>query len=368
MYKILIITILISSSLWAQRLHGHSMGSTIGLGGFLKRLVIPNSLPIGSLVGTAGHEVYDFSKYPEFKNKQAYCFHAIDFAADANLLGIYFGGEVSKVFTTGTCEMKPEALVGEDLMVFLSFDPGKGTKSIPIGMAFNFGFSMNNYVSMMENSFSRSFLSNRTSGERLKRLHIHIASYLAKKTIGASFTKSEKFFAKLLLYPFLAPFTESQKVVNLISPSSSELELLKNISTSGYKYSIKSQLESFFYKARRDASFYSCDSYNECEEIYVDFLNFYDILINSFDDCGSINIYAGALSEFSIKATSKLKFEIGFGYTRTEFNKAYNSSLPTSWQAIGQFAAHNFSSKSRACQELSEKVGSNFGRFLHFLK
>lgn len=344
------------------------MGSVIGLGGVLKNLVVPNALPVGSLVGAAGHEVYDFSKYPQYENSQAYCYQTIDFAIDANLLGFYFGGEASKVITTGTCEMKPEALVGEDLMVFISFDPGQGTKSLPIGVAFNFGFSMDHYVLQMQRNFSRSHLSNRTSGERLKRLHMHIAGYLARKRITAQLTARERLFAKLMLFPYLAQFTNKASVIELITPSTAELELLKKISKNGFKFSVRDTLQSFYMKAKKDAEFYYCEDYYQCEEKYVDFLSFYKILINSFDDCGSMNIYAGAISEFSIKATGKLKVEVGFGYARTEFNKAYNSNFPTSWQALGQFAIHNFSKQSKTCEGLPKKVGSNFAEFLNFLQ
>lgn len=343
------------------------MGSVIGLGGVLKNFIVPNALPVGSLVGAAGHEVYDFSKYPEYKNKQAYCYQSLDFAIDANLLGFYFGGEASKVITTGSCDMKPEALVGEDLMVFISIDPGKGTKSLPIGVAFNFGFNMDNYVSQMKRSFVRSYLSDRSSGQRLRRLHLHIAGYLAQKSIGAVLTARERLFAKLMLFPYLAQYTDEENVLKLVTPTTSELGLLKKISKNGFKFSIKDTLKSFYHKARKDAGFYYCKDYRKCEEKYVDFLGFYSILIDSFDDCGSMNIYAGAISEFSIKMTGKLKVEVGFGYTRTEFNKAYNSKYPTSWQALKQFASHNFIDQSKECEELPEKVGSNFADFLNFL-
>lgn len=344
------------------------MGSVIGLGGALKKLVIPNALPIGSLVGAAGHEVYDFSKYPQYKNSQAYCYQSIDFALDANLFGIYFGGEASKVFTTGKCEMKPQALVGEDLMVFISVDPGKGTKSLPIGLAFNFGFNMDNYIEQMKRNFVRSYLSSRTSGERLQRLHFHIAKYLAKRKKEQSYTANELLFTKLLLFPYLAPYSNDNEILSKLTPSAEELKRLESISRNGFNLSIKNTLKSFYQKARKDTSFYFCENYSDCEEIYVDFINFYSILISSFDDCGSINIYAAAISEFSIKATSKLKVEVGFGYTRTELNKSYDSSFPISLQALGQFAAHNFSRRSAACEELPQKVGGNFAEFLNFLQ
>lgn len=370
-YVLFILLTLASLNVWGQRLEGYSFGGIWGLGGALKNLVIPNALPLGTLVGAAGHEVYDFSKYSQYKNSQAYCYQSIDFAADANIFGLYFGGEVSKVFTTGKCEMNPQALVGEDLMIFVSFDPGRGSKSLPIGIAFNFGFNMDQYIEQMESRFQRSYLSNRTTGQRLKRLHVHIAKYLAKKNIKAKLTVQEKLFVKLLLFPYLAPSLAQHQIDLLLRPSSSESELLKNISKKGFDFSVKKTLYSFFKKARKDSEFYFCNSdenYSDCEEVYVDFLRFYKILTDSFDDCGSLNIYMGAMSEFSIKLTGKLKFEIGFGYTRTEFNRAYDSRFPTSVQAVGQFLSNNFVKKSNACQQLPQKVGTNFAHFLNFLK
>lgn len=370
-YKILILAVaLLASNVFAQRLHGHTMGGLVGLGGFAKNLVVKDIFPLGTLVSAHGHEVVDFSKYPKATkhNKHAYCYSSMDFAIDANLFGFYFGGEASKVFTTGTCEMKPEALVGEDLVVFVSFDPGKGSKSLPLGVALNFGFSMDNFIEKMHSRFARGYLSERTPGERLKRLHTHIAKYLAKTSVKKSLTKKELLFTKLLTVPFLSRYTKDQNILSLITPSVEEIEMIRNFSKEGFKFSLTELLSSFYYKTRKDAEFYSCKDYYKCEEIYVDFLQFYQILIESFDDCGSINLYFGMLSEFSLKMTNKLKIEVGFGYSRTEHNKSYNSDFSTSILALGEFAKHNFSDQSVACEEVAKKVGLNFGSFLGFLQ
>lgn len=368
MSKLILLIIIIAKISFAQTLEGHSFASVIGLGGILKSTVVKDLFPVGSIVGTSGHEVYDFSKYPQYNNRQAYCFSSLDFALDANFLGIYFGGEASKVYTMGSCEMKPKALVGEDLVIFVSIDPAKGTKSIPIGVAINFGFDMDGYLDQMNYRFARSYLSNRTSGERLKRLHKHLLKYIAKSTTKSLLSKEELLFAKLLGLPFIARSLKEQSIIDLIKPTESDYLYLKNLKNVKSKLSISNILRNFYDKTRKDADFYSCKSYTECEEIYVDFLQFYEILINSFDDCGSINIYAGLMSEFSLKYTDKMKFEIGFGYSRTEFNKSYNSTFSTSTLAFGEFAKHNFSKQSVACEEIGKKTGENFGQFLGFLK
>lgn len=368
MSKFLVLLLFLINVCFAQTLEGHSFASVIGLGGILKSALVEDIFPVGSIVGTSGHEVYDFSKYSQYDNRQAYCFSSLDFALDANFLGLYFGGEASKVYTMGSCEMKPKALVGEDLVLFVSIDPAKGTKSLPIGIAINFGFDMDGYLDQMRYRFFNSYLSNRSSGERLKRLHRHILKYIAMNATKSLLTKEELLFAKLLGFPFVARSLKDQSIVDLIKPTESDYLYLKNLKNLKNKLSISNILRNFYDKARKDVNFYSCKNYSECEEIYVDFLQFYEILINSFDDCGSINIYAGLLSEFSLKYTDKMKFEIGFGYSRTEFNKSYNSNYSTSTLAFGEFAKHNFSKRSQACEEIGKKTGENFGQFLGFLK
>jgi hypothetical protein len=366
--KALICIFLLSSQiLFAQgEFKGVSVSGAIGLSGVLKKLVIPSALPLGSILGTYGYEVWDFSQFKknnDNKNRASYCFSSLELVYDFSLLGISFGGEAAEAYLAGKCDRRKETHIGEDLFFAIAYTPGKGSKAGAIGIALNHGFNMSKYVDELTYQFNGYPISKLKPHQRLFRLHKHILKYIALKNRHKFESTTQKLLLKLFTLPALLVSPYGKSIKSLFNFSDEEISVLSELKKKRPD-SLRDIILGAFEIMRRDPAFYFFSKEYDSEETFIDFLRYYEVLDHSLEECHSINIYAGASSRFAFDLFPEMKVDVSLGYSVTEHDKSYNSDWSTKALAVKDFAAHNFVKHSATCENASTKSGTNFGRFL----
>jgi hypothetical protein len=360
--------LLLSSTLgFAQSFkgHGHSMGGGVALGGILKRLVVPNALPIGKIGSFHGYEVWDFSdakKAINGNNRVSFCYSATEFTQDLGIFDFSFGGEAAYIRPVGNCPKNLQAVAGEDLTFTLAYDVGKGRNSNPIGLTLSYGFDLSRFNNRLLRHFQVNNPHNRTPAQRFKRLNSHLLKYLATSS-ARNLTAFQKITLKLF---FSMGSFGNKSIFSKSFFSKSEIDFLgkiRDVRLPSFNQAISNAL----FDIQKDVNFYSCASYAECEEVYVDFMIFSDALTSAMSDCHTVSISAGLFKSFSINLSSDFKYEIGFGYAVTATDKIYTSNLSTSALAVGEFARHRFTSHSQECKEAPTKSAGTFADLLILL-
>ena len=358
---------LLSTHSYAQSFegHGHSMSGGVSIGGVLKRLLIPNALPVGKIGSFHGYEVWDFTdakKSIKGHNRASFCFSSTEFSQDLSIFDISFGGEAAYIKPVGNCPKNLEAVAGEDLSFTIAYDIGKGAKSNPVGLSFSYGFDLSRFNERLLSHFGVNNPHNRTPSQRLKRLNTHMLKYLA----GAPARKLNALQNIILKTFFSMSLMGDKKIFSDTFFSKSEISFLSKIK--GTKLpSFNEAVADALNLIQRDSSFYSCKSYSQCEELYVDFLVFSDALTSAMSDCHTVSISAGLMSGVSVSLNSNVKFEIGFGYAVTASDRTYSSNQSTSALVAAEFARHNLASHSRECKEAPTKSAKTFAELLVLL-
>jgi len=271
--------------------HGHSMSSGVAIGGVLKRLLVPNALPIGKIGSFHGYEVWDFTdakKSIKGHNRASFCFSSTEFSQDLSIFDISFGGEAAYIKPVGSCPKNLEAVAGEDLTFTIAYDIGKGTKTNPVGLSFSYGFDLSRFNERLFSHFGVNNPHNRTPAQRLKRLNTHVLKYLA----GAPGRKLSALQNIILKTFFSMSLMGDKKVFSSNFFSQPEINFLSKIKDAKLP-SFNQAIGEALYSIQKDASFYSCASYSQCEEMYVDFLVFSEALTDSMSECHTVSISAG---------------------------------------------------------------------------
>jgi hypothetical protein len=346
---------------------GHSVAGSLALSGIMKRLVIPNALPIGKLASYYGYEVWDFSNAKESvngHNRVSFCFSSVEFNHDMSVVGFAFGGEAAVIKPVGQCPKNLDVAEGEDLMFTIAFDVGKGAKSIPLGVSFSYGFNMEEFLSKMNRHFINNNEKNISSARRMLRLHGHILKYLAlKEAKKVSLSPLSSILLKLFTASSLL---SSKDAIKDLKISKNELDFISKIASRKVT-SFKTELGNSLNAMKRDADFYFCADFKECEELYLDFMVYSENLINAMEDCHTLAFTAALQTDYSISLTPGNKFEVSFGYVVTDVDKIFTSQRSTKVLAMEKFATHNFTKHSEECGEVTSRAGRNFGNFLRFL-
>lgn len=364
MRNLLILMLIIFPLYSHATVSGSSMSGGFGVSGILKRLLIPSATPIGSLSGTYGYEVWDLSDLKPYTPKRSYCSSGFEFSYDANLIGISFGGGAATAYPVGKCNTYAEAedgIRGDNLTFSVGLSGGKGSKAIDLHTAFGFGMNLKLYNEKLIRYFSGYPKSVNKPSVRLKNLHLHMLSFLALSGVKAGLNAEQVLLIKLLSLP-VSLSMKQENFLKHLSFSKAETNMIVK-SRSYFKKSFKQLLGAAFYDIRRSADFYTC-AIGNCEEIALDFLSYSEILLESIEECHSLEIGGEVKSEFAISAAEDLKFSVGLGYASVEFDKTIDSHLSNQILALREYAGHNFNRHSKVCDGLAAKSGETFGTFL----
>jgi hypothetical protein len=343
---------------------GHSMGASVSLGGFLKTLVLPNALPVGKITSAYSYEVWDFSGARESiqgHNRASFCVSYMEFAQDLSIFDFAYGGELGKMRPVGQCPKDLSAMAGEDLVFSIAYDIGKGTKSIPIGLSFSYGFDLSVFTDKLIQNFTVNNPHKRAPSDRINRLHLHLLKYVLKKNTRSILSP----FQSILLKLFVSTSLIGKKEMAKLTFPKDELDFISQIVSKKY-LAFNSQLKNAFYDIRKDPGFYTCDV-KDCDEIFVDFLTYSDAITNSMSDCHSVSVNAALQTNIGISLAPNMNVSIAFGYGVTATDKTFSSNLSTSALAISEFSKHRFSKHSNDCKEVGNKAPATFGKFLSLL-
>ena len=375
MKKIIFILLFINSILIldAQAARGKSIQGSIGLGGILKSLIVPKTLPIGSLTSSYGYEVWDLSSISKSlggANRVNFCTATMSLETNSSaLIGMDFGGEVGSLQTIGLCDDDPNNIGGEQLTISLSYDAGTGVKSIPITATFGYSLDMKGFLDTMENYFRSPFPeTKRTPDERLRRMYLHTLKYLAKTSASDVLTLPQRVLLKTFFLPVVF-MKGANDVAKYFTLEDKEIDLLKKLKTdshaiaSGFSNFPSEPLDNIFH----DPRFFDCAKGEDCEEIYVDFIKFKEALDKAIVNggyCHSISISAGLKVDLSFKLSKSFNWGMGFGYSTANIDKIYQSNLPLAVLAEERFSKHKFVAKSESCKNVEDDNAKNFGRLL----
>lgn len=346
--------------------HANALGGGISLAGFLKKLLVPNAIPVGRIASFYGYEVWDFTDAKKAiggHNRATFCFSTLEMTQDLSVLGVAFGGEGSYIRPVGQCPKDLSAVAGEDLIFSIAYDAGKGTKAMPMGISFSYGFDLGNFTEKMLGHLRVNNPNKRTPSERMWRLNTHLLKYLSMKGTRKILTPTQSVLLKLFTSTSLISKENGLKSLMF---AEDELDFLSKIATAKVT-SFSKELRLALREISKDAKFYNCKDYFKCEEIYVDFLQFSDALTESMSDCHTIGVNVALLKDFAVSLAPSMKVEVGFGYAVTATDRTFTSNLPTAALAVKEFANHRFKSHSVACEDVTRQTGTNFGSFLSLM-
>jgi hypothetical protein len=357
------IFILFSQLTFAQT--GSEFSGQITLSGLLKKLVVSTSLPIGSMTGSQGYEVLNYSLIGSEKrdSKVLYCQGGMGLSLNPSYIGIGWGADVSKIKTFGKCS-DPKSYEGGFLKFSFSGDYARGNKSISASAAINIGFDLANF-NQMSNYYTAYSNTDEYGGRRLKAVYRHLARYLAKQTTAKTLSSVQATAVRLMTV--LLAVSDKQSREDLFKSLLSEFD--ENETTTFKKFSgIKANFKEATYRIYRDTEFYNCEKgTKDCIQVASDGLKFFEQIESSLQDCHSISFTVSPKSDFSL-SFFKSYVSASVGYYFYNLEKKMISTSSTAKLVAKEYAAHNFTKRSSQCLDASSNAASALGQYLGFMQ
>ena len=367
MKSLYLLIILLSAPSIVLAAVGHEVSGIIGVGGLFKRLIVPDAIPVGSIDGTFGYEVLDFSKDNKNFSKPVYCQGGLVFNLNTSVIGVNFGGQTSRIQTFGQCE-EPIDYTGGFLQFDLTYNassksPKSSWQSVGFGASVSFGFSMQKFVDELMYSFHTHNRSNFSATEKVARVNRHLMRYVAKATLSSN----EKLMVKILTMLFTSMHERSElEDIAVVDLDESEAKRVKEFGTN--PFDLKSAVWKFLDHIKKDASFYECGKVDSCVDLCIDVMNYLEAFHDSIGTCHSFALTIAPNSSFHLSLTKRMKISAGIGYKFFHLEKEDKSDKSTQRLANKYFLGHNFNYRSKQCLDAASTASSELGQLIPFMK